>query len=42
MLVQRGIKPEALSPAEDVNKVKRRLATEEKSLPKAADKIKKT
>lgn len=40
MLVQRGIKPEALPPAEDVNKVKRRLATEEKSLPKAANKIK--
>ncbi|MCC6725511.1 MAG: DNA damage-inducible protein D [Saprospiraceae bacterium] len=41
MLVQRGIKPEALPPTEDVNKVKRRLATEEKSLPKAANKIKK-
>ncbi|MCF8245931.1 MAG: DNA damage-inducible protein D [Saprospiraceae bacterium] len=41
MLVQRGIKPEALPPAEDVSKVKRRLVSEEKSLPKAADKIEK-
>jgi DNA-damage-inducible protein D len=30
MLVQRGIVPENLSPAEDVKKVERRLASENK------------
>ena len=30
MLIQRGIVPENLPPAEDVKKVERRLATEEK------------
>jgi DNA-damage-inducible protein D len=30
MLEKRGVRPEALPPAEDVSKVKKRLATEEK------------
>jgi DNA-damage-inducible protein D len=34
MLVERGVKPEALPPAEDVKKVQRRLDTEEKKLVK--------
>ncbi len=32
MLLERGVKPENLPPAEDVQKVKRRLASEEKKL----------
>lgn len=32
MLVQRGIIPENLPPAEDVKKVERRLASEEKKV----------
>jgi DNA-damage-inducible protein D len=35
MLGERGVKPEALPPAEDVKKVQRRLAAEEKKLLKA-------
>ena len=41
MLVQRGIKPEALPPAEDVNKVRRRLEGEEKKLPKETKRLEK-
>jgi DNA-damage-inducible protein D len=32
MLVQRGIKPEELPPSEDIKKVERRVAKEEKQL----------
>ena len=32
MLIKRGVKPEALPPSEDVNKVKRRLESEEKKV----------
>lgn len=38
MLGERGVKPEALPPAEDVKKVQRRLAAEEKKLLKAGGK----
>jgi DNA-damage-inducible protein D len=41
MLIQRGIKPEELPPAEDVNKVRRRLETEEKKLPKETRRMEK-
>ena len=34
MLLQRGIKPEELPPAEDIKKVERRVAREEKQLGK--------
>jgi DNA-damage-inducible protein D len=34
LLVDRGIVPERLPPAEDVKKVERRLETEQKKLPK--------
>lgn len=34
LLVDRGIVPERLPPGEDVKKVERRLATEQKTLPK--------
>jgi len=37
LLVDRGIVPEALPPAEDVKKVQRRLASEQKKLPKQVD-----
>jgi len=37
LLKDRGIIPEALPPAEDVKKVERRLASEQKKLPKQAD-----
>ncbi len=37
LLVQRGIIPETLPPAEDVKKVERRLASEQKRLPKQAE-----
>ena len=37
LLVQRGIVPEKLPPAEDVKKVERRLVTEQKKLPKQVD-----
>jgi len=39
MLGERGVKPEALPPAEDVKKVQRRLAAEEKKLLKAGGKL---
>ena len=39
LLVDRGIVPEALPPAEDVKKVERRLQSEQKRLPKQADKL---
>lgn len=38
MLIQRGIVPENLPPAEDVKKVERRLASDEKKSPKERDK----
>jgi DNA-damage-inducible protein D len=37
LLVDRGIVPETLPPAEDVKKVERRLASEQKKLPKRVD-----
>jgi len=37
LLVDRGIVPEALPPAEDVKKVERRLKTERKKLPKQVE-----
>jgi DNA-damage-inducible protein D len=40
MLAERGVKPEALPPAEDVKKVRRRLEGEEKRLVKAGKKKK--
>ncbi len=40
MLLERGVKPEALPPAEDVKKVQRKLAGEEKKLLKEAKKKK--
>jgi len=42
LLVDRGIIPAALSPAEDVKKVERRLTSEQKTLPKKADRLKGT
>ena len=39
MLGQRGIKPEELPPAEDIKKVERRVAKEEKSIIKATPKL---
>lgn len=39
MLGQRGIKPEELPPAEDINKVERRVAKEEKSIIKETPKL---
>jgi DNA-damage-inducible protein D len=39
LLVDRGIVPETLPPAEDVKKVQRRLASEQKKLPKQADRL---
>ncbi len=41
MLIQRGIKPEELPPAEDVTKVRKRLETEEKKLPKETRQLEK-
>jgi DNA-damage-inducible protein D len=38
MLVERGVKPEDLPPAEDVAKVKRRLVTDDKKILKDANK----
>ncbi|HEY4148840.1 MAG TPA: DNA damage-inducible protein D [Chitinophagaceae bacterium] len=40
MLMERGVQPEALPPAEDVKKVQRRLETEEKKLVKGPSKKK--
>jgi DNA-damage-inducible protein D len=34
MLAERGIKPEALPPAEDIKKLERRVKSEEKKLAK--------
>jgi DNA-damage-inducible protein D len=39
LLVDRGIVPEKLPPAEDVKKVERRLASEQKRLPRRADRL---
>ena len=39
MLGQRGIKPEELSPAEDIKKVERRVAKDEKSMIKESQKL---
>jgi DNA-damage-inducible protein D len=41
MLKERGVKPEELPPAEDVAKVKRRLATDDKKVLKDVKKKKK-
>ncbi len=41
LLVDRGIVPEALPPAEDVKKVERRLKTERKKLPRQVDPLEK-
>ncbi len=40
LLVDRGIVPEELPPAEDVKKVARRLASEQKKLPKRVERLK--
>jgi hypothetical protein len=39
MLGQRGIKPEELPPAEDIKKVERRVAKDEKSMQKDTSKL---
>ena len=39
MLTQRGIKPEELPPAEDINKVERRVAKDEKNMLKGSSKL---
>jgi DNA-damage-inducible protein D len=39
MLGQRGIKPEELPPAEDIKKVERRVAKDEKSMIKESQKL---
>src|SRR2546428_347547 len=39
LLVQRGIVPEKLPPAEDVKKVERRLKSQQKKLPKQGDRL---
>ena len=39
MLGQRGIKPEELPPAEDIKKVERRVAKEEKNIVKDTPKL---
>ena len=41
MLLERGVKPESLPPAEDVNKIKHRLVSEEKKLLKSVKKPRK-
>lgn len=41
MLIERGVKPEQLPPSEDINKVKRRLESEEKKLLKEVKKTQK-
>jgi len=40
MLLERGVKPESLPPSEDVNKVRRRLRTEDKKVLKEVKKTK--
>jgi len=42
MLIERGVKPEALPPAEDVKKVQRKLEGDEKKLLKAIKKGKRS
>jgi DNA-damage-inducible protein D len=39
LLGDRGIKPEALPPAEDIKKLERRVKSEEKSLPKNSERL---
>jgi DNA-damage-inducible protein D len=39
MLGKRGIKPEELPPAEDIKKLERRVATDEKNIEKASKKL---
>lgn len=39
MLGKRGIKPEELPAAEDIKKLERRVAAEEKKLEKSAEKL---
>jgi DNA-damage-inducible protein D len=39
MLGQRGIRPEELPPAEDIKKLERRVATEEKKIEKTSAKL---
>lgn len=39
MLGQRGIKPENLPPAEDIKKVERRVASNEKKIEKTSNKL---
>ncbi len=39
LLGDRNIKPEALPPAEDIKKIERRVKSEEKKVPKKADKL---
>ena len=41
MLLERGVKPESLQPLEDVNKIKRRLESEEKKLLKSVKRSRK-
>lgn len=41
MLGQRGIKPENLPPAEDIKKVERRVASNEKKIEKTSSKLSK-
>jgi len=40
MLIERGVKPEALPPAEDVKKLQRKLESDEKQVEKEAKKKK--
>lgn len=39
MLGERGIKPEELPPAEDIKKIERKVAAEEKKIEKSSDKL---
>jgi DNA-damage-inducible protein D len=39
MLKKRGIKPEELPPSEDIKKIERRVASNEKSIEKATRKL---
>ena len=39
MLGKRGIRPEELPPAEDIKKLERRVATEEKKIEKTSSKL---
>lgn len=42
MLGQRGIRPEELPPAEDIKKLERRVASEQKKIEKSSPKNKRT